>query len=92
MAVPSGPAVALGRRVRARCLRGVDLATVVAMASPRPRELVARGSPHRRNAIAAPPRQHNTKRNAGPRRTNEDAFHEGGTLRVYDGHSGDDVA
>ena len=33
------------------------------------------------------PRPHNT--NAGPRRTNEDAFHEGETFfGVYDGHSG----
>ena len=78
MAVPSGFKMALGRRVRARCLRGVlDLATVAAMASPR------------RAAAATPPRQHDTKRNAGPRRTNEDAFHEGETFfGVYDGHSG----
>ena len=36
------------------------------------------------DAVAATPPQ-----NAGPRRTNEDAFHEGETFfGVYDGHSG----
>ena len=36
------------------------------------------------DAVAATPPQ-----NAGPRRTNEDAFHEGETFYgVYDGHSG----
>ena len=40
-------------------------------------------------ARATPPRQHTTERTAGPRRTNEDAFHEGETFfGVYDGHSG----
>ena len=71
MAVPSGPAVAVGRRVRAR----------FGAASLLYRGDGARGAP---DAIAATPPQ-----NAGPRRTNEDAFHEGETFfGVYDGHSG----
>ena len=69
--------------MRARFFCGVEIETVAAIASPRPREsyvVVAR---------ATPPRRHNTERNAGPRRTNEDAFHEGETFfGVYDGHSG----
>ena len=98
MAVPSGPAVALGRRVRARC----DAASLILQRSPRwrRREAVAatpsaahervydsRGPRERRapvDAVAATPSS-----NAGPRRTNEDAFHEGETFfGVYDGHSG----
>jgi len=51
-------------------------------------------SPRRRRAAvvdarAPPPPWHDTERTAGPRRTNEDAFHEGETFfGVYDGHSG----
>ena len=99
MAVPSGPAVAVGRRVRARCLRGVlDLVAAtrrrraaVIDATPSAaherRVYDSRGPRERRapvDAIAATPPQ-----NAGPRHTNEDAFHEGETFfGVYDGHSG----
>ena len=86
MAVPSGPAVAVGRRVRARC----DAASVILQRSPRRRlQLTREFIPAGRestlvDAVVATPPQ-----NAGPRRTNEDAFHEGETFfGVYDGHSG----
>ena len=79
MAVPSWFKMAVGRRVRAR----FGAASLILQRSPRWR---------RREAVAAratPPRPHDTERTAGPRRTNEDAFHEGETFfGVYDGHSG----
>ena len=55
------------------------------MASPRLRDGARRAVAGRRcRAVFGPrprrERHHNTKRNAGPRRTNEDAFHEGETF------------